>query len=73
MSEAKLYAVKPEIAATAHINQAEYQALYRRSIEEPEQFWADQATEFLDWSSLGIPLWSTTTPKALSAGLKAVN
>jgi acetyl-CoA synthetase len=42
MSEVKVYAVKPEIAATAHINQAEYQALYRRSIEEPEQFWAEQ-------------------------------
>ncbi|MEQ1740084.1 MAG: acetate--CoA ligase [Methyloglobulus sp.] len=49
MSEAKLYPVKLEIAATAHINQAEYQALYRRSIEEPEQFWAEQAELFLDW------------------------
>jgi acetyl-CoA synthetase len=50
MSEVKIYDVKPEIAAAAHINQAEYQALYRRSIEEPEQFWAEQATQFLDWS-----------------------
>ncbi|NOU22385.1 MAG: AMP-binding protein, partial [Methyloglobulus sp.] len=50
MSEIKVYDVKPEIAATAHINQVEYQALYRRSIEEPEQFWAEQATKFLDWN-----------------------
>jgi acetyl-CoA synthetase len=50
MSEVKLYHVKSEIAATAHINQADYQALYRRSIEEPEQFWAEQADQFLDWS-----------------------
>lgn len=50
MSEIKIYPVKPEIAATAHINQAEYQALYRRSIEEPEKFWAEQAEKFLDWS-----------------------
>jgi acetyl-CoA synthetase len=50
MSEVKKYDVKPEIAATAHINQAQYQALYRRSIEEPEQFWAEQAKQFLDWS-----------------------
>jgi acetyl-CoA synthetase len=50
MSEAKVYTVKPEIAATAHINQAQYQALYRRSIDEPEQFWAEQAEKFLDWS-----------------------
>jgi acetyl-CoA synthetase len=50
MSEVKVYAVKPEIAATAHINQAEYQALYRRSIEEPEKFWSEQAALFLEWS-----------------------
>ncbi len=50
MSEAKVYAVKPEVAASAHINQADYQALYRRSIEEPEQFWTEQAEKFLDWS-----------------------
>jgi acetyl-CoA synthetase len=50
MSEVKIYDVKPEIAAIAHVNKAEYQALYRRSIEEPEQFWAEQAEKFLDWS-----------------------
>ena len=50
MSESKLYPVKPEIAANAHINKAQYQALYRRSIEEPEQFWAEQTEKFLDWS-----------------------
>jgi acetyl-CoA synthetase len=50
MSESKIYPVNPTIAATAHINQAEYQALYRRSIDEPEQFWAEQAELFLDWS-----------------------
>jgi acetyl-CoA synthetase len=50
MSESKVYPVKPEIAATSHINQVQYQAFYRRSIEEPEQFWAEQADKFLDWS-----------------------
>ncbi len=50
MSEAKIYDVKPEIAASAHINQAEYHAIYRQSIEQPEQFWAEQAELFLDWS-----------------------
>jgi acetyl-CoA synthetase len=50
MSEIKIYPVKPEIAANAHINQAEFQAIYRRSIEEPEQFWAEQAEKFLEWS-----------------------
>jgi acetyl-CoA synthetase len=50
MSEAKVYDVKLEIAATAHIDQAKYQALYHRSITEPEQFWTEQAEKFLAWS-----------------------
>ena len=50
MSETKIYDVKPEIAASAHINQAKYHAMYRQSIEHPEQFWAEQAELFLDWS-----------------------
>ncbi len=49
MSESKCYPVKPDIVAKAHINQAEYQVMYRRSIEQPEQFWAEQAQLFLDW------------------------
>ncbi|MEQ1558014.1 MAG: acetate--CoA ligase [Methyloglobulus sp.] len=50
MSEAKIYEVKPEIAATAHINKAQYEAWYQLSIEQPEKFWAEQAEKFLDWS-----------------------
>jgi len=46
----KTYAVKPEIAAHAHINAASYQAMYQRSITEPESFWAEQAEQFITWS-----------------------
>jgi acetyl-CoA synthetase len=49
MSEVKIYGAKPEWAAHAHINASKYHAMYQRSIGEPEQFWADQATEFLAW------------------------
>ncbi len=50
MSDIKIYDIKPEIAANAHITAATYKALYQRSIAEPEAFWADQAEQFLDWS-----------------------
>ena len=49
MSDAHIYPVKPEIAKTAHINRKTYLAMYQRSIDEPESFWAEQAEEFLDW------------------------
>ncbi len=50
MSEHKAYPVNPEIAEQAYINREKYQAMYQRSIAEPENFWAEQAQEFLDWS-----------------------
>ena len=49
MSDDAKYQVRPEIAAAAHVTDAEYQALYRRSIDEPEQFWAEQAESYLAW------------------------
>ncbi len=63
MSETKVYPVKPEIAANAHINQAGYQALYRQSIEQPEQFWAAQAEKFLDWSHTWHTVMAYDYPK----------
>jgi acetyl-CoA synthetase len=33
----------------ARLSADDYQRLYRQSIEQPDVFWADQATAFLDW------------------------
>jgi acetyl-CoA synthetase len=49
MSDHKIYPVNPQFAARAHIDGAAYQRLYQQSINEPEVFWAEQATSFLDW------------------------
>ena len=41
---------KPEWSANAWIkSQAEYEAMYKRSIDDPEGFWAERAAE-LDWT-----------------------
>ena len=41
--------LKKHVQERAHVGSFEdYQQLYRRSIEEPERFWAEQA-ELLDW------------------------
>jgi len=50
MSDVKIYDVKPDIAAHAHISAETYKTLYQRSIDEPEAFWAEQAEQFLVWS-----------------------
>ena len=49
MSENKIYPVPAEVAAKAWINEAQYNAMYQRSVDDPEGFWAEQATEFLTW------------------------
>ena len=50
MSDPKIYDIKPDIAAQAHITSASYKTLYHHSIDEPEAFWAEQAELFLNWS-----------------------
>jgi acetyl-CoA synthetase len=48
--QSKVYPVPAEFAARAHIDEARYQQMYQRSIDDPEGFWGEQAGEFLDWS-----------------------
>jgi len=50
MSEEKLYKVPSELASKAHIDAGEYKEMYKRSVDDPEGFWAEQAEAFLDWS-----------------------
>jgi acetyl-CoA synthetase len=49
MSEDKVYEIKSEIARDAHINEEQYHAMYKESIENPEAFWAGQANDFVSW------------------------
>ena len=49
MTTDKIYQIKPEVAAAAHLREVDYHALYAQSINEPEPFWAEQASRFLDW------------------------
>ena len=43
------YPVNPLMAQRAYLNDDQYQAMYARSVEDPEGFWAEQADIFLDW------------------------
>ena len=39
------------VCQSAQLSQADYQRLYRQSVDEPDEFWAEQARAFLDWSA----------------------
>ncbi len=50
MSEPEIYPVLATIAQDAHADFARYQAMYRESVENPEEFWKEQS-KTLDWIS----------------------
>jgi acetyl-CoA synthetase len=48
MTTIKTYAVSAEVASRAFVDEAGYEKMYKRSIEDNEGFWAEQA-ERIDW------------------------
>ena len=49
MPDEELYPPPEAVASKAHIDAAAYERLYRRSVEDPEGFWAEQAEAFIHW------------------------
>ena len=47
MSE--LYPVPDNIKARTLMDEATYQRLYNQSVDDPDSFWAEQASNFLSW------------------------
>jgi hypothetical protein len=48
MQENRTFPPSAEVVKRAYINAAQYQAMYERSIQEPDKFWLEQAAT-LDW------------------------
>ena len=49
MSDVKVYDIPKDVAAQASITSDQYAQMYRQSIEQPDDFWAEQADNFLHW------------------------
>ena len=50
LTESRSFAPPAAFSEQAHVgSMAEYERLYRRSIDDNEAFWAEQAEELLDW------------------------
>jgi acetyl-CoA synthetase len=58
------YPVPAEFRARAHIDRDKYLAMYRRSIESPDLFWAEQADKFVDW----YKRWETVSQADFTQG-----
>jgi acetyl-CoA synthetase len=46
----KIYDVPDAFAAKANVNQQQYQEMYRRSVDDPDGFWAEQAEKYVSWT-----------------------
>ncbi len=51
MSSLPMYPVPASWQDSAWINKQKYTEMYRQSVDQPEQFWAQQADEFLTWDT----------------------
>ena len=60
----QVYAVPDEVAAHSFINNEQYLAMYERSIQDPNAFWAEQADKFLDWREK----WQTVSSANFDSG-----
>ena len=50
MDDNRMYPVDLAIAENAHIDEIRYQEMYRRSINDPEEFWSEQAEKYLTYT-----------------------
>ena len=50
MSDLKKYPVSSAVEANALLNDEQYQAMYQRSLNDSDGFWAEQAEQFVSWS-----------------------
>jgi acetyl-CoA synthetase len=64
MSEVKVYPVPAAVAEHAWVDEQKYQAMYERSVSDPEGFWTEQANEHLTW----FKPWSKVSEWDLNKG-----
>ena len=64
MFDISQYPQADAVRRAAQLSQDEYQRLYKASIDQPDTFWAEQATRFLDWLSP----WQTVQRYDLKTG-----
>ena len=49
MSDSPIYDIPSDLAANANVTAEQYAEMYKRSVENPNEFWAEQAEKFLHW------------------------
>ena len=73
LRENRLFPPPAEFAAKAHIKSlAQYEAMYRRSVEQPEEFWAEAALPHPSRRNRGPQRWAGLIGLVLGSALGIV-
>ncbi|MEZ5559659.1 MAG: acetate--CoA ligase [Pseudomonadales bacterium] len=64
MSTTQIYPVPEFMLERCFINDEQYQAMYQRSVDDPDGFWAEQADIFIDW----YQKWDTVHRENMRSG-----
>ncbi len=63
MNKEKIYNIPKSISESSNISEAEFNELYKQSLENPDEFWSNQADKYLDWNQKWTKVKETNIEK----------
>ena len=63
MNKEKIYNTPTSILESSNISEAEFNELYKQSLENPDEFWSNQADKYLDWNQKWTKVKETNIEK----------
>ena len=70
MSKERIYNPPQSILENSNISDSEFEELYKKSLENPDQFWSEQAEIYLDWDQRWSQVQETNIEKGEIAWFK---
>ena len=70
MNKERIYNPSQSILENSNISSSEFEELYKKSLENPDQFWSEQADKYLDWDQRWTQIQETDTKKGEIAWFK---
>jgi acetyl-CoA synthetase len=63
MNKERIYNPSQSILENSNISSSEFEELYKKSLENPDQFWSEQADKYLDWDQRWTQIQETDIKK----------
>ena len=70
MNKERIYNPSQSILENSNISSSDFEELYKKSLENPDQFWSEQADKYLDWNQRWTQIQETDIKKGEIAWFK---